>query len=573
MAVSSIKHPFLLSIFAIALLFAPFQAKFLDSILFDERSQSIERMALLFDKKVASLISGKNLKILKGEISEFENLTGLKVIIFDPSWNVIYTSYEGSKDLYEIASELKKGQSIKNGTLRIRINGKEELFFGKSIKRGNSVLGTIVFVDSIENSPYYVFLVYGYPSIILLAILVFILVFLRRVYQPFNIMRDGAKKIANHGLKDVAIFHEIKGKLPLEFEEMIKKLKNDLENISKRIKISEGVLLAISDPILVIDHQGKIEFFNDSFSALVDERLKQGMHYFEVIRDAAFHDLIKEHSLLIRSGRTQVKKELELKGRRFRITGSAINQNGERLYVFHDVTDIVEVERMKKDFIANLSHELRTPLSAIKGFVETLECEIPESAKTYMEIIKRNTERLIGIVNDLLVLSKLEEGKHLMQIEEVDLGEVFEPILKLFEQKIKEKSLDLIVDIEKGVKVEADKFQIEQIFVNLIDNAVKYTDRGYIKITIKREKDFAVITVEDSGIGIPEKDHKRIFERFYVVDRSRSKKFGGTGLGLSIVKHVVMLHNGTIELKSSPGEGSRFTVRLPLRFEQSLTEN
>jgi two-component system phosphate regulon sensor histidine kinase PhoR len=234
------------------------------------------------------------------------------------------------------------------------------------------------------------------------------------------------------------------------------------------------------------------------------------------------------------------------------------------MVIFHDITEIKNTEKIKKDFILNVSHELRTPLTAIKGFIESLGTEIDKKNLRYLDILKRNTERLINIVNDLLVLSELEDRETVLRLEDVDLNQLIEDIRKIFEQKLKEKKLNLkIQSADKHITVKADSFQLEQIFINLIDNAIKYTQKGGIVITVKQDKKYTTISIEDTGIGIPKENLTRIFERFYVVNKSRSRSLGGTGLGLSIVKHIVLLHNGKIDVESTLGKGTKFTISLP----------
>ncbi|MBC7195598.1 MAG: ATP-binding protein, partial [Caldisericia bacterium] len=244
-----------------------------------------------------------------------------------------------------------------------------------------------------------------------------------------------------------------------------------------------------------------------------------------------------------------------------------IEKTQEVLYTIFDITSIKKFEEIKRDFVRDASHELKTPLTAIKGFVETIENEVKN--KRYIEIIKRNIDRTINIINDLLTLSKLEEKREL-EIEEFDFKDVLNSVLKIFEKKINEKGLKVLVNIEgEDTKILGDQFKIEQVLINLIDNAINYTDKGEIKITFYKENNKAIFEIEDSGIGIPKEHIERIFERFYTVDKSRSRKSGGTGLGLSIVKHIILLHKGEIEVKSEVGKGTKFKITIP----QKLTEN
>jgi len=181
----------------------------------------------------------------------------------------------------------------------------------------------------------------------------------------------------------------------------------------------------------------------------------------------------------------------------------------------------------------------------------------------YLEIIKRHTDRLINIINDLLVLSEMEEKGSKLVMEEVDIKDLIGQVLKIFNQKIKAKNLELELLVnDKMPVIRGDPFLLEQLFMNLMDNAVKYTERGKITIKVERKEEHLIIELHDTGIGIPEEHQARIFERFYVIDKSRSRMLGGTGLGLSIVKHIALLHKGRIDVRSRVGVGTTFTVSL-----------
>ncbi|MES0491051.1 MAG: ATP-binding protein [Leptospirales bacterium] len=235
--------------------------------------------------------------------------------------------------------------------------------------------------------------------------------------------------------------------------------------------------------------------------------------------------------------------------------------------VTRPVGDLKNLEQIKKDLIANVSHELRTPLTAIKGYLETLEEDIPGDSSKYITILQRHTERMINIVQDLLILSELETEKKIDFSEGVDLCELIDDVANALGGKARSK--ELFLNIEKPEKekifIPGDSFRLEQAFINLVENAIKYTETG--GITLKIEKDFkeAKISVSDTGSGIAEEHIPRVFERFYVVDKSRSRKLGGTGLGLSIVKHIVQLHKGRIHVESKINRGTVFTLFFKLK--------
>lgn len=248
-----------------------------------------------------------------------------------------------------------------------------------------------------------------------------------------------------------------------------------------------------------------------------------------------------------------------------------IELNNEILVVISDITEIKKIEQIKKDFVINVSHELKTPLTAIKGFIETLEEEVTnEEHIHYIQIVRRHTDRLITIVKDLLLLTELEDEAYTNKliISNVDLSMLIENIRRLFEQKLKEKHLYFRLNIAPNVpKIQADAFRLEQVFVNLFNNAIKFTETGGIEINAERiDNDTVIISFQDTGAGIPKEDQERIFERFYISEKSRSRKYGGTGIGLSIVKHIVLLHNGKICLDKNYEKGAKFDIILPISY-------
>ena len=221
------------------------------------------------------------------------------------------------------------------------------------------------------------------------------------------------------------------------------------------------------------------------------------------------------------------------------------------------------MELIKREFVANASHELKTPLTAINGFVETIEAETDiENIKHYIEIIKKHSIRLSRIVTDLLSLSEMEHNRNIELIP-LQLEEIISNTMNLFTNKLNAKNLSFNFIKKDGEKytILANEFYIEQMLINLIENAIKYTEEGQITIKLDKDKDKVILEIADTGIGIAEEHLSRIFERFYVVDKARSRKTGGTGLGLAIVKYIVNNHNAIIEVSSKQNIGTTFTIR------------
>lgn len=255
-------------------------------------------------------------------------------------------------------------------------------------------------------------------------------------------------------------------------------------------------------------------------------------------------------------------KRIELEDRLFLANG-VVFAGDRAVLVFHNVTSDARFKEIKAEFAANASHELRTPIAAIKGYLETFEDEDPETQMDFIQIIRRNVDRISNLVSDLLLLSRLESSEPHLSFEKVNLLEVARDIAKLVEKPARDKNIHLKIDIEPDVAVNGDPFLLEQMLINLLDNAVKYTEYGEVVLKASKDGEKVTIQVKDTGIGIPRSHLTRIFERFYRVDKTRSRDLGGTGLGLSIVKHIVQLHGGDISVESQVGTGTTFTIDLP----------
>ena len=280
-----------------------------------------------------------------------------------------------------------------------------------------------------------------------------------------------------------------------------------------------------------------------------------------MIRNKEIYDIVDRNFKKPDSRTEEIKSD----SRHFLFSTSYSNFSKETVFILYDITEFRQLETIKKDFVLSVSHELRTPLTSIKGYLETFETNLDDEHKNYLEIIKRNTDRLIHIVNDLLTLSRLEHDRSLEK-ENIVIDSFLENILKIFSHRIHTKGLELKFEHNSQITLmQADRFKLEQVFINLIDNAVKYTDKGEIEISIDDDETNLIFKISDCGNGIADEHLPRLFERFYVVDKSRSRRMGGTGLGLSIAKHIVNLHNGTIEVESEIGKGTTFIISLPIK--------
>lgn len=262
-------------------------------------------------------------------------------------------------------------------------------------------------------------------------------------------------------------------------------------------------------------------------------------------------------------------------GRHLEVTICAFALDGRPeglVIVAHDATQSVRYQELRKEFVANVSHELRTPLTAIKGFAETLRdgaLHDPIRGPRFLETIERHADQLTNLIADLLELSRLESHPDLPNCVPVDLGQAARRAIELLQPALDKKGHEMVVRIEPNLpEVAGNPSYLERAIGNLVENAVKYTpEHGRVAVSVTAQSSHVVVEVADNGIGIPKDDMPRIFERFYRVDRSRSREMGGTGLGLSIVKHVVQVHRGIVEVSSDPGNGTTFTLKIPVAGE------
>jgi len=382
------------------------------------------------------------------------------------------------------------------------------------------------------------------------------------VVRPIRHLTLAARKVAS-GDFSVRVFLKTQDELRVladSFNRMNEEMEKMFSKIGQQKEELKSIIDSLQEGLLVLDKQGKVIRSNESFRKIMGNQAAEGKFYWEIMRNPQLAELLKKAG----AEKRNFLEELTFGDRIFMCSVTPLKGGEEIVSIFHDITEIKDIERIKKDFVVNVSHELRTPLTAIKGYAETLRKEVGTApGKKYLETVERNTDRLINIVNDLLMLSSFEE-KAALELEDINLRGFLENVIKIFDQKLNDKQLSLVIDAKEDLPpIKADLFKLEQMLVNLLDNAVKYTDRGEITVSVDVQDKRVRIQVTDTGIGIPKNDIPRIFERFYVVDKSRSRKSGGTGLGLSIVKHIVLLHHGTIDIESALGKGTSITVTLP----------
>ncbi len=383
----------------------------------------------------------------------------------------------------------------------------------------------------------------------------------KQLTKPIKRLKEVCYDISQGNLKRKV---DIKSNDELEdfsksFNLMAEKLATTISELKSKSFTLENIINSINEVLWVQSFDGRLILSNKSFQKLIQAKNYCNKYYWELIHDPEVKDIIAK----IKPDTADITTEIKLNDKWFILSTSKIDDQ-QVIFVMHNISELKETQQLKRDFIVNASHELRTPLTAIKGFVEHLIEDANPMQLKYLNIIDRNSERLIYLINDIQALAKLEQRPTLI-ISKIKLGHFLDKTKSIFEDKLKVNNLFLDLAIpEELPEIEVDKFKIEQVFVNLIDNAIRYTSKGGITISAFVTKAIMQISIKDSGDGIPSEHLNRVFERFYVADKSRNRKNGGTGLGLAIVKHIINLHKGTIIVKSELNQGSEFIITLPL---------
>jgi two-component system phosphate regulon sensor histidine kinase PhoR len=398
-----------------------------------------------------------------------------------------------------------------------------------------------------------------------------------RITSSLREMRHGAERFARGDFSTKLKMPQTEefAALADEMNRMAAQLDDRIRTVVNQRNELEAVLSSMVEGVLALDTEERLISLNKAAAQLMDIEPEQVQNRTiqETIRNSELQDFVRrtldspqpvEGEIVFFNGN---KRYLQAHG--MPLTDVGGNKIGA-LVVLNDVTNIRRLENIRKEFVANASHEIRTPVTSIKGFVETLmdgALEDTETTKRFLNIISRHSDRLNAIVEDLLSLSKIEM--------EAERGEIFleeGKILGVVEESVEachlfaqEKSITVEIDCPEDLEGRFNPSLLVQALINLLDNAIKYSEKGStVKMMCLKTESGVQISVNDQGTGIEKKHIPRLFERFYRVDKARSRKMGGTGLGLAIVKHIVQIHKGDIEVNSRPGEGSVFTMTLPV---------
>lgn len=475
-----------------------------------------------------------------------------------------------------------------NERIFIDTDGYRKLVIAKPIGSGTRILGVVHIIASMEdlyaniNSINRILLSGTLIALLFTAVLGSILSNtitrpIKEITKQATAVADGFfdKEVKIHGQDEI-------GQLANTFNNMTTRLKEALSlNEEEREKLS-SILTNMNDGIVASDEQGNVIVVNRKAKQLLQLEIEQINQRY--ICDL-FNSFLKspQQFLLEEDHVTYIERELPEEDSLFvKVTCTAIHRRGYGITgwiaVLQDITEQEKLELARREFVANVSHELRTPLTTIKSYLEALDEDVisqPQTASRFVQVAKNETERMIRLISDLLQLSRLDSKQLLIKKLQVRVNDILEEVADRFAIQLRQKNIKLELNISSNIEyIYVDRDKIDQVLDNLMSNAIKYTpEKGNIIVSvIQKNKKNIEILVKDNGIGIPKKELTRIFERFYRVDKARSRNMGGTGLGLSIAKEIIKFHGGQLELKSQYGQGTLASFTLPtLKMEGEHT--
>jgi two-component system phosphate regulon sensor histidine kinase PhoR len=438
------------------------------------------------------------------------------------------------------------------------------------------VMRTSIPITEVEQSLANIRLKIAYGCLVIAALIIVVSVIIsRRLSGPIEKLKDGANEFAKG---DLARKLRVEGSdevsaLAEAMNEMAADLHDRIETVTRQRNEQEAILSSMSEGVMAFDPNERLLEMNHAAEELIAVKNEdaRGRSFHEIVRNADLQRMVEQ----VLAGES-IEGDITLRTngeKHIQVRGTALRDSyGERkgaLIVLNDVSRLRRLENIRRDFVANVSHELRTPITSIKGFVDTLLDRSPEDtneAKRFLEIVRKHADRLNTIIEDLLSLSRIEQGaaESELSLQKSSIREILAASVHACEMKAKSKGIKIDLECSPDMYAKADPALLEQAVINLIDNAIKYSDSGSVVNIVAAPSETTVdISVMDRGIGISEQHLSRVFERFYRVDKARSRDLGGTGLGLAIVKHIAIAHGGDVEIDSTLGEGTTCTIHLP----------
>ncbi len=556
-----------------------------------DTSQNLKSIANLIAAQTKDNLRSQKYDTIKRKINELGRATDIRITIVLPDGLVVADSEEEPAVMDNHIRRPEVQEALHNGVGKsIRYSNTIEMnlmYVAIPLYRQNELLAivrTSLPIEDIETTLQHIqnrILLGG--LVVALFTALFGLFVSRRISKPLEDMTRGVEYFTKGELDyrlPVPKNKEI-NRLASELNAMARQLSEKIQTIEFQKNEQQAVLQSMAEGVLAVDGEEKIIMLNTAARNLlgVDGGTAEGSYIQEVIRNTQLQKIISQ---TLNTGRLLEDEIILRKEEVFyvQVHGNILqDESGATigaLVVLNDVTRIRRLEKIRRDFVANVSHEIRTPLTSIKGFVETLSegaIDNPGTARQFLEIIRKQTDRLNAIIDDLMALANLEQDEERadVQFEEREIEGVMQSAVQICKPGADEKGITIRIKCTSDIRFRMNPMLVEQALVNLLQNAVKYSPENTgIEVLCESTENEICIAVKDEGIGIPKDSLTRIFERFYRVDRARSRKLGGTGLGLAIVKHIVRVHEGRVEVQSRVGQGSTFYLYFPTDADKSL---
>jgi len=537
-----------------------------------EDAGDIERQMAYFSNKAEML------KVQAGARVTFIGPDGL--VLGDSDQDA--SKMENHLDRPEVREALESGQSGSSSRYSSTVKAMM-LNVAVPLYKDNQLLGFVRLSMSLNDVQAYIRGLWSYLISGLLILFMIAAVISYRIARGLTRPLDNIMRVAgqitqlNYKARVSSTSQDELGQLGNAINKMAMSLEQQVERIQENESRLKSVLDNMIIGILMIDKEERVVLVNPSAEKMLgfSQRMLYGRKYNEGIQQVELTHLIEEQF----ASREYIRDELVFhypNERIIEINLVPVSQpNGEwggMLLALHDITDLRRLERMRSEFVANVSHELKTPIAAVKGFSETLlagAMNDPETAQSFLQIIYDESGRLDRLIVDILELSKIESKRAPLRFSPIHLSEFVQHTLDMLMSEAHKKQISLSMQVTEELYLEADEDRLRQILINLLSNGINYTPNGgAVRIQAEThhrgDDEYIRLSVIDTGMGIPKKDLPRIFERFYRIDKARSRTSGGTGLGLSIVKHLVELHKGSIHVESKPGMGTTFVIELPV---------
>lgn len=575
--------PSLILTAAVLFTLAWFSITEIEKFYYSQVRQELLDFSKIHNEPISNFLSQKKFSELDEYCKKQGKLVGKRITVVLPDGKVVGETNKdirdmaSHKDRVEIVEALRDGQSA--STRPSGTENTDTMYVAIRISYGESDFAvlrsslTLMSVDKVFNHIISKITMGAFAAIVIMAISSIII--LGKITKPLAKICAVAVEFAKGELSSRAPACEIEelNALSVVLNDMAGQLDSRINTITEQRNETETIFNNMSEGLLAIDSNKRLININkaaaDIFNIEAEHVLKHDIAV--VIRKTELIDFINSTFNSI----VPTETEITVPGKQDRhllVHGARYEQKGGKngvVIVIADITRLKRLENLRKEFVANVSHELKTPITAIRGFVETLQegaLDDTEQAKKFMGIIARHTDRMHSLIEDLLSLSRLEHSNSSNEItfDKVEISGLFEDIVDTYESRISARNIKIDIICDEALEVRGNKILLTQAIGNLLDNAIKYSpEGGKIELSAHIESGEVFINVKDNGCGIPADHHMRLFERFYVVDKSRSRKLGGTGLGLAIVKHIARIHKGNVSVKSSSGNGSTFTIILP----------